>query len=148
MEIIDQTEFAAATLNADDKTFVVHVPDLAEPTTMPIYSSSPAQVAALMSEETVIPVEYSNFFNVFFSDSAAELPEHTGINDYLINLLDNKQLPYSPIYSLRLVELKTLKTYIKVNLASSFIRSFKSPSGVPILFVRKKDASLRLCINY
>ena len=41
-----------------------------------------------------------------------------------------------------------MKTYIKANLASGFIRPSKSPAGAPILFVRKKDDSLSLCINY
>ena len=97
MEIIDKREFAAAALNADDKIFVVHVAALAKPTTMPIHPSCQAQVAALMSKETGIPAEYSDFFNVFSSDSAAELPEHTGINDHSIDLLDDKQLLYGPI---------------------------------------------------
>ena len=77
-----------------------------------------------------------------------ELPEYIGINDHFINLLDNKQPPYGPIYNLGPVELETLKTYIKANLASGFIRSSKSPTGTLILFVQKKDGSLRLCINY
>ena len=77
-----------------------------------------------------------------------ELPEHIGINDHSIDLLDNKQPPYGLIYSLGPVELETLKTYIEANLSSSFIRSSKSPAGAPILFVQKKDGSLRLCINY
>ena len=148
VEIINKREFAAAALNADDETFVVHVAALAEPTTMPIHPSRQAQVAALTSEETGIPAEYSDFSNVFSSDSAAELPEHTGINDHPINLLDNKQPPYGPIYSLGPVELETLKTYIKANLASGFIRPSKSPASALILFVRKIDSSLRLCVNY
>ena len=135
VEIIDKREFAAAVLNADDETFVVHVAALAEPTTMPIHPSCQAQVAALTSKETRIPAEYSDFSNVFSSDSAAELPEHTGINNHPINLLDDKQPPYGPIYSLELVELETLKTYIEVNLASGFIRLSKFPAGAPILFV-------------
>ena len=148
VEIIDKREFAAAALNADDETFVVHVAALAEPTTMPIHPSRQAQVAALTSEETGIPAEYSDFSNVFSSDSAAELPEHTRINDHPINLLDDKQPPYNSIYSLEPVELEMLKTYIKANLASGFIRLSKSPAGTPILFVRKKDSSLRLCVDY
>ena len=39
VEIIDKKKFAVAVLNADDKTFMVHVAALAEPTTMPIYPS-------------------------------------------------------------------------------------------------------------
>ena len=148
VEIIDKTEFATAALNADNETFVMHVAALAEPTIMPIYSSCQAQVAVLTSGETGIPAEYSDFSNVFSSDSAAELPEYTGFNDYFINLLDNKQPPYSLIYSLGLVELETLKTYIKANLANGFIRPSKSPAGASILFVQKKDGSLRLCVDY
>ena len=148
VEIIDKREFAAAALNADNETFVVHVVALAEPTTMPIHSSRQAQVATLTSKETRIPTEYFDLSNVFSSDSAAELPEHTRINDHPIDLLDDKQPPYGPIYSLGPVELEMLKTYIKANLASSFIRSSKSPAGAPILFVRKKNGSLRLCVDY
>ena len=148
MEIIDKKEFTAAALNGDDETFVVHVAALAEPTTMPIYPSCQAQVAALSSEETGIPAKYSDFSNVFSSDFAAELPEHTRINNHLINLLDDKQPPYGPIYSLGLVELEMLKTYIEANLASGFIRPSKSPAGAPILFIRKKNSSLRLCMDY
>ena len=97
VEIINKKEFAAAALNADNKTFMMHVAALAEPTTIPIYPSHQAQVVALMSKETRIPAEYSDFSNVFSSDSAAELPEHTGINDHSIDLLDDKQLLYGPI---------------------------------------------------
>ena len=148
MEIIDKTEFAAAALNADDETFMVYVAALAELTTMPIHSFCQAQVATLTSKETDLSAEYSNFSNIFSSESAVEQPEHTGINNHPINLLDDKQPPYNPIYSLGPLELETLKTYIKANLASSFIRPFKSPAGVPIQFVRKKNSNLRLCVDY
>ena len=90
VEIIDKIEFAAAALNADDKTFVVHVAALSEPITIPTHPSCQAQVAALTSEKTGIPAEYSDFSNVFSSDSTAELPEHTGIHDHPIDLPDNK----------------------------------------------------------
>ena len=41
-----------------------------------------------------------------------------------------------------------LKTYIKANLARSFIRPLKSHAGAPILFVSKKNGRLCLCIDY
>ena len=41
-----------------------------------------------------------------------------------------------------------LKTYIKTNLANGFIRPSKSPAGAPILFDKKPDGSLRLCVDY
>ena len=148
LEIIDKRKFAAVALNVDNETFVVHIAALVEPTTIPIYPSCQAQVATLTSEENGIPVEYSNFSNVFSSDFAAELLEYTRINDHPIDLLHDKQPPYGPIYSLKPVELETLKTYIEANLASGFIRPSKSPTGALILFVRKKDGSLCLCVDY
>ena len=148
VETIDKRKFAAAALNADNETFVVHVAAIAELTIIPIHPSCQAQVATLTSEEIEIPAEYSDFSNVFSSDSAAELPEYIGINDHPINLLDDKQPPYSPIYSLGPVELEMLKTYIKANLASGFIRPSKSFASAPILFVRKKNSSLCLCVDY
>ena len=102
----------------------------------------------LTSEETGIPAEYSDFSNVFSLNSMLQLPEQTGINDHPIDLLDNKQPPYSPIYSLGPVELEMLKSYIEANLASGFIRSSKPPAGTVILFVRRKDDSFRLCVDY
>ena len=71
MEIIDRKEFAIAALNADNKTFIVHIAALVEPTIMPIYFFSQAQVTLLTSEKTGIPAEYFNFSNVFFLDSTA-----------------------------------------------------------------------------
>ena len=44
--------------------------------------------------------------------------------------------------------LKTLKIYIETNLANSFIRPSKSLTGALILFIRKKDGSFQLCVNY
>ena len=100
VEIIDKREFTAAVLNADDEIFMVYVAVLVEPTSMPIHLSRQTQVAVLTSEETGIPAEYSDFSNVFSSDSAAELPEYTRINNHPIDLLDDKQPPYGPKYSL------------------------------------------------
>ena len=76
------------------------------------------------------------------------LPEITKFNQYAIEFQKSQQLPYEPIYSLEPVELKILKTYIETNLANGFIQPTKSPTGTPILFVRKPDNSLQLCINY
>ena len=37
------------------------------------------------------------------------------MNEHAIEQIDGKQPPYKPIYALSLVELKTLKTYIKTH---------------------------------
>ena len=77
-----------------------------------------------------------------------ELPENTGINEHVIKLQDGKQPPYGPIYSLEPVELETLKPYIETHLKTRFIQPSKSPAGAPILFDKKRDSNLRLCVDY
>ena len=90
VKIINKREFAVVVLNVDDKIFVVHVAALVKPTTMLIYPSYQTLITTLPSKETGIPTKYSDFCNIFSSDSAVELPEYTGINNHLINLLNNK----------------------------------------------------------
>ncbi len=50
-----------------------------------------------------------------------ELLENTNMNEHVIKLLKGKQLPYGPIYSLGLMEVETLKTYIETHLKTGFI---------------------------
>ena len=47
-----------------------------------------------------------------------------------------------------LVILKELKVQIKYLLDKGFIRPSIFSWGAPVLFVKKKDRSLRMCINY
>lgn len=47
-----------------------------------------------------------------------------------------------------LVELQTLKTYIKTYLKSGFIWLFKSPTYITIFFDGKFDNNFRLYIDY
>ena len=68
---------------------------------------------------SIVSVEYADFADVFPPDLASELPEHTGINDHFIELVD----------------------------ANGFIRPSKSPASAPILFDRKSDGSFRLCVD-
>ena len=46
------------------------------------------------------------------------------------------------------VELQELKVQIQELLGKGFIRPSTSPWGPPILFAKKKDKTLRLCIDY
>lgn len=56
------------------------------------------------------------------------------MNKYVIILVEDKQLSYKPIYSLKLVVLKTLKTYIKTHLKTEFIQLLKSLISASIFF--------------
>ena len=159
VELVGKKEFAAAALDPEHETYVVHVGSVssdASPSSsasqleFDVHPSRRPQISGLIAEEapTKVPAEYSDFADVFSPDLASELPEHTGINDHAIELVEGQQPPYGPIYSLGPVELETLKAYIETNLANRFIRPSKSPAGAPILFERKSDSSLQLCVNY
>ena len=46
------------------------------------------------------------------------------------------------------VELKELKLYLQELLEKGFIHLSVSPWGAPVLFVKNKDGTLRLCVDY
>ena len=115
---------------------------------MVIYPARETQIALLVVEKVKIPTKYSDFSDVFLEEKASILLEATEINQHAIELQKGQQPPYGPIYSLGPVELKTLKTYIKINLANDFIRPSKSPAGALILFIGKPNGSFRLCVDY
>nr|GFA93688.1 putative reverse transcriptase domain, aspartic peptidase domain protein [Tanacetum cinerariifolium] len=52
------------------------------------------------------------------------------------------------LYRMALIELKELKDQLQELLERGFIRPSVSPWGAPVLFVKKKDGSMRLCIDY
>ena len=51
-------------------------------------------------------------------------------------------------YRMAPAELKELKTQLEELLKLVFIRPSSSPWGAPVLFVKKKDGSMRMCIDY
>ena len=95
----------------------------------------------LFAKKVKILTEYSDFSDIFLKEKALILPEIIDLNQHAIELQKSQQSPYGLIYSLSPVELKTLKTYIKTNLANRFIKPSKLPIGAPILFVQKLDNS-------
>ena len=117
---------------------------------MPVHFKKQAQIRALLFDKapTKVPEEYSNYIIFFLAENAVELLENTGINEPAIKLEESKQPPFGPIYSQGPVKLEILKTYIKTNLANSFIWPYKSPIETLILFDGKPNESLRLYINY
>ncbi|GBG69752.1 hypothetical protein CBR_g4583 [Chara braunii] len=56
--------------------------------------------------------------------------------------------PRGCIYRMSEVELQVLRAQLDDLLAKGWIRTSCSPYGAPVLFVRKKNKDLRLCIDY
>ena len=93
-----------------------------------------------------LPEEYSDYERVFSEEGANELASH-GPQDHAIDT-QGQQPPFGPLYPLSNLELKVLREYITENLAKGFIQASSSPAGAPIIFVKKKDGTLRLCVDY
>lgn len=65
-------------------------------------------IAVLKLKEVNISMKYLDFAKVFFFDSAIEVSEYFTINNHIINLEKGKQPLYGLIYSLGLIQVKTL----------------------------------------
>ena len=96
---------------------------------------------------TSLPKEYHDFTDGFNKSKAGKLAEHWPY-DLKITLDEGTVLPFGPIYSLSQEELATLHKFIDENLATGFIRPSQSLCRAPVLFIRKKDGLLRLCVDF
>ena len=68
--------------------------------------------------------------------------------EFDIDLLLGSALISIPLYRMAPTELKELKTQIQDLVDKGFIRLSVSPLGVLVSFVKKKDRTMRLCIDY
>nr|GEY32078.1 putative reverse transcriptase domain-containing protein [Tanacetum cinerariifolium] len=68
--------------------------------------------------------------------------------EFNIELILGAEPIYKAPYRMALIELKELKDQLQELLERGFIRLSVSPWGAPVLFVKKKDGSMRLCIDY
>ncbi len=99
------------------------------------------------SNSVTVPIIYLDFKEVFNERNCNVLPPHR-VYDCEINLKDNSILFYGPLYPLTELEREELKKQLKELLDKGFIRKSTSPAGAPVLFVKKKDGTLRLVIDY
>ncbi|KAA0053360.1 pol protein [Cucumis melo var. makuwa] len=82
-----------------------------------------------------------------FPEELPGLPPHREV-EFAIELEPGMVLISRAPYRMAPAELKELKVQLQELLDKGFIRSSVSPWGAPVLFVKKKDGSMRLCIDY
>ena len=109
--------------------------------TIAIHLAKKAQLTFFIAKKMQILSKYLNYLNIFLEKKVLVLSKATKLNQDSIKLLGHQQPTYEPIYSLGSIKLKTLKTYIKINLAKSFIFLSKSFANVFILIVEKSNNS-------
>ena len=96
---------------------------------------------------SMLPEDYHEFADMFSKSKTGKLADRQPY-DLKITLDEGTILPFGPIYSLSQEELAALHKFIDKNLATGFICPSHSPCGAPVLFIRKKDGSLRLCVDF
>ena len=69
-------------------------------------------------------------------------------HEFKIDLEDDVPPVHRPLYKMSPLELDEAKKQIESMLEHCFVRPSDSPYGAPVLFVPKKDGSLRFCIDY
>jgi len=94
-----------------------------------------------------VPSEYHEFADVF-SKTKAEILTSYCPYDLKINLEEGTQPLVGPIYSLLASEQEALKEFIEENLNTGFIQPILFPHSILVLFVKKKDGSLHLCVDF
>ena len=93
-----------------------------------------------------VPQEYHDFCDVFSGEKANMLAPHW-LYDLKIDLEEGTKPFHGPIYSLSPPELTALRDFLEENTKNRFICPSKSPWGSPVLFIKKKDRSLCLCVD-
>src|SRR5260221_11237728 len=115
-------------------TFVISTPNL-----IPLHATAADTLDS-------IPAKYHDFRDIFSEEKVGTLAPHRPY-DLQINVEEGAKPVHGPIYSLSPPELTALWEFLEEHTKSGFICPSKSPWGSPILFIKKKDGSLRLCVD-
>ncbi|MBW0531367.1 hypothetical protein O181_071082 [Austropuccinia psidii MF-1] len=103
----------------------------------------PEEIETVMK---VVPSAYHQYLDVFSKVKEEKLPPHCACDHYIE--LEGSLLPVGVIYSLSNQESDTLGAYISEDLEKGFICLSSTSTGAPVLFVKKKDGGLCLCVYY
>ena len=104
-------------------------------------------VMSLNELKKKLSIVYHNFLNVFDREKTTQLFSHQSY-DHKIELEDENQFSRSRLYLMLSHKLQKIKKYLEENLKKKFITFSKALFASSILFVEKKDDSLRFCVNY
>ncbi|MBW0516065.1 hypothetical protein O181_055780 [Austropuccinia psidii MF-1] len=103
----------------------------------------PEEIEAVLK---VVPPFYHKYLDVFSKVKAKKLPPHRAYDHHIE--LEGLLPPVGVIYSLSKNESETLRAYISANVEKGFIRPSSSSTRAAVLFVKKKEGGLCLCVDY
>ncbi|KAK5773358.1 hypothetical protein PVK06_049664 [Gossypium arboreum] len=103
----------------------------------------------------LLPFDKFDVILAIISSMLAQKYVKKGCEAYLAYVLDSKEsekklesVPVVSPYRMAPTELKELKTQLQELTDRGFARPSFSPWGAPVLFVKKKDGTMRMCIDY
>ncbi|KAL0298737.1 UNVERIFIED_CONTAM: Retrovirus-related Pol polyprotein from transposon [Sesamum radiatum] len=96
---------------------------------------------------TVEEIPVVRDFPEVFPDHLSGLPPHREVDFTIETLSGVAPISIAP-YRMAPVELHEFKKQLEELVKKGFVRPSTSPWGAPVLFVKKKDGSMRLCVDY
>ena len=97
---------------------------------------------------STLPSYLLEFSSMFDERKANRLPPYQDEFAMDIELLQGQELPKGRTYKLSLKEERAHLEELEKGLASGKIRRSQAIGACPVLFVKKADGSLRMCIDY
>ncbi|MBW0559874.1 hypothetical protein O181_099589 [Austropuccinia psidii MF-1] len=94
----------------------------------------------------VVPPAHHQYLYLFSKVKAEKISPHRACDHHIE--LEGLLPPVGVIYSLLKNESETLEAYISENVEKCFIRKRSSSTDAPVLFAKKKDGFLCLCVDY
>jgi len=91
--------------------------------------------------------KYYDYLDVFDRAMTDQLSSHR-LYDHKIELIDEKTSSQSHLYHMSDHKLQKMKNYLIKHLNKDFISSSSASYASLILFIEKKDDSLRFCVDY
>ena len=94
-----------------------------------------------------MPEPLRNLAQMFFEMLSNNFNTHDQV-EHSIDLVNEKTLRIGYVYNMSQDELVALRNYIADALNKNWIRSFNGSIEAPVLFIKKFDDNLRLCVDY
>ncbi|KAK8558553.1 hypothetical protein V6N12_041854 [Hibiscus sabdariffa] len=134
------------TLDCESKIATLKTPDDRSVTLVGERRGYLSNVVSVLTADRMIRKGYEEFPDVF-PEELPGLPPDRDVEFEIETYPGSAPVSMAP-YRMAPKELKELKVQLQELLDRGFIRPSSSPWGAPVLFVKKKDGSLRLCIDY
>ena len=92
--------------------------------------------------------ENKTSFQTYFQLTSLQAYLNKGVSDHCIELETISIPPKGCTYKMSFPKIDELKKQLEVMLKKGQIRPSKSPNDSPFFFVKKKEGTLRMCIDY